>query len=235
MTKIEYHGVLVELSPENSHYEKEETELALRYFDGYKGTAVLAGGGLGWLAACVAAGGTDVHAYEPLPGLAELCRANIGFVESDTKPGTIIWTEGILSDRHGMASFSVVENWACSTAHQEPEHDFPSGKNKVNEIEVQAFDIAGVVRGVGSGTAVALCLDVEGFELELLRHLLATGAISRIDRGMIEIHRQYYGQPGVDEMREALLFAGFVIEEVPSINGAHRGPYWGISRREETA
>ncbi len=59
--------------------------------------------------------------------------------------------------------------------------------------KVRAVDLARVIRELPEEEEVIIKIDAEGAEYELLEHLLATGAIDRVSRLLIEWHPRHEG------------------------------------------
>jgi len=59
------------------------------------------------------------------------------------------------------------------------------------KIKIPAIDFAGFVQGFPSDANIICKMDIEGSEYEVLRHMIATGVVSRIKILYLEFHERF--------------------------------------------
>jgi len=100
------------------------------------------------------------------------------------------WTNDMLTE--AAAGAIVVYAWAAWTYDGEVRWLADGLNSQVGDAEhwalVPCVDLARVIRELPDEEEVILKIDAEGAEYDLLEHLLATGAIHRLSRLLIEWH-----------------------------------------------
>lgn len=206
---IDFHGVRLPsslLSSVQGTYEQVEMEM-IRDFIFPEDRVLLAGGGMGWLAAWCAAHLSDplnITVFEPIPTLADLLRKN---VQVD---GTHLDVRNAaLGTRGGEGLFHVEHNWALSGIAYDRVLDIYKSTPPQNVITVPVEDIRQVILSLQSS---ALILDVEGDEANLIPYLGDSWASLR--RCIIEVHSFRLSSTQISDIFATIYQQGFTIKRL---------------------
>lgn len=188
--QIDFHGVVIPLEYVLSgvvwsRYEAEEVIQASSLFDAGD-RVVVAGAGMGWLAAVVAgvAGPTNVLCVEPIEHLARLVTQN---VMVDSVPVRCLWG-ALTPDGLPVGLAYNQENWALTTT------------NRDGRLKVPGRTLAGFF---GQGYD-CLALDVEGAE----DGLLDSASIAGLRKLLLEVHVFAIGEKKTEALRARLSAGG---------------------------
>jgi FkbM family methyltransferase len=150
-----------------------------------RGSVVLdIGANRGTIAAAFAARGAIVHAFEPNPDVfPELEKA------ARRHPGIRAQACGILDKDGELALFLHKDYEADPLGHSESSSFFASKENVSGSRfrTVPVRDIASVIEAIGEPIQIVK-MDVEGAEYRILRRMIESGAIDRVEQVYIETH-----------------------------------------------
>lgn len=146
--------------------------------------AIDCGANIGDVTLTLAAGGATVHAFEPFPeAFAVLERRTRDFPHVHCHPRAVADCSGSTQlFLHRRRSEDPLKHSAGSSLIAEKHNLDPQ-----RSIEVEKVDLAEVIQDLGPRVKL-LKIDVEGFEVRLLNHLLDTGAIHAVDQVFCETH-----------------------------------------------
>lgn len=206
---IDFHGVrledsVLETGLIDGTYEPQEMDLADRLFTAGD-RVVVAGCGMGWLAAWIArtVGPGNVLGVEPLPHLVELVRQNVAV---DGVPLTV---------RHGALTpngepVEVLENPDCWALTRTDRWSIVSDGLYAPGVHLRPLQATGWD---------CLALDVEGAEVDLLTE----DVLSRCRKLLIDLHRFAVDTTDLEKRIEA---AGLRLvgeyDRMPTENAAHQ-------------
>lgn len=178
MARIEFHGVVVDPASVEAAWEPEETAMVRQVIRPGM-TALVAGGGFGWIASVVAATlGTDhVVVFEPQPALATILGYNI---RVDGRPLRV--QRLAVSDTTGEGWLWEHPYWAAASMSRDRD-----AHGRKMAVQTLALDQA-----VRMHSATALVLDIEGAEWAALRSL----DFSAIQAAVVEVHESVIRRDG---------------------------------------
>jgi FkbM family methyltransferase len=178
MARIEFHGVVVPSDSAEAAWEPEETAM-IREVIRPGMTALVAGGGFGWIASVVAATvGTDrVVVFEPQAALATILGHNVRIEGRPLRVRRLA-----LSDTTGGGWLWEHPYWAAASLSRDRE-----AHGRKIAVQTLALDQAVKMHG-----ATALVLDIEGAEWAALRGLDWTP----IQAAVVEVHESIIRRDG---------------------------------------
>ncbi len=149
----------------------------------------------------------EVHAFEPTPESFERCRAGYG-----QEPRTHVVPMAVGSEV-GTARLRLLSASRVSNSLLDPDREawrsiaYEAGEVSTVEVPVTTLDIYCAEQAINR--IHLLKIDVQGYELEVLRGAAAT--LPRVDHVFVEsaIRRLYEGAPRFSEVFEHLADAGF--------------------------
>ena len=142
------------------------------------------GANLGAITAVLAAGGAEVHAFEPNPDAFRILSAKVSNL-----PNVHLHQKAVL-DKPGILTLYLHVNYG-----RNPER-FSSGSSLIAEkrnvddrsgVDVKVIDFPAFVRGLGRPVKL-LKVDIEGAEYILLNALIDAGLMDRIEKVYVETH-----------------------------------------------
>lgn len=146
--------------------------------------AIDCGANLGAITRVLAAGGAEVHAFEPNPdAFAVLSRAVAGM-------GNVQLHQQAVLDRPGRLRLHLHVNYALN-----PER-FSSGSSLIGEkrnvddragVDVEVIDLVDFIARLDRPVKL-LKIDVEGAEYDILHALIDRGVIDRVEKVFVETH-----------------------------------------------
>lgn len=143
-----------------------------------------AGANVGRITFALALRGATVHAFEPNPVAFEALSRTLG-----GWPGIVLHNAAV-STREGRVRLYFHHR------HREEPLAYSTGSSTVAEkvnvsrddfVDVPAVDLARFVTDLGKPVSL-LKMDIEGAEVELVPHLIASGAAERIETMVVETH-----------------------------------------------
>jgi FkbM family methyltransferase len=144
------------------------------------------GANVGDMTQVLAMGGATVHAFEPNPhAFAVLERRFRGWQ-------SVVCHNAAAGCRNGRAALYLHENSASNEVLWSNGSSLLSEKPNVSHdrsVDVDVVDLADFLLGLGREVRV-LKMDIEGAEVEVLTHLLATGTLERVREAFIETHEK---------------------------------------------
>jgi FkbM family methyltransferase len=187
---IDYHGLRLSAATAStlSIYEPEECALALTLFDEHD-RVLVAGAGLGLVAACIASTGALVVAVEAQYPLVRLVRENVSAARSP-----MLVLHGALSTVHDVRTTIGVpegEDWALARVGL--------GDEPVSTLGIEHL--------LARFQLNALALDVEGAEVALV-----DCALRLVEKALIEVHHFVIGHDGNAQLRQSIREAGHRVE-----------------------
>lgn len=142
------------------------------------------GANLGAITRVMAAGGAEIHAFEPNPvAFDALARATAGL------PNVRLHRQAVL-DAPGRMPLHLHLNDARNPARFSASSSLMPDKRNVDPaqgIEVEVIDLPAFIEALGRPVAL-LKIDVEGAEYAILHALIDRGTIHRIGRVFVETH-----------------------------------------------
>lgn len=201
---VELHGVSLSVPSEvvsanvlrylvEGRYESKELNLLGKYFD--KGDRIIElGAGLGFLACCIGKSfpETTYYAIEANPKLISLASQNFRLNNCNAN-----LMHGVAGSSAGTSSFNLAKDfWASSVC------DLPI---ECETITVPSIDTNGLIDEIDP---TLMIVDIEGGELELLPLL----NLSNIQKLIVELHPDVYGQGGSTKLIRYLIDKGFNID-----------------------
>jgi FkbM family methyltransferase len=164
--------------------------------------AVDCGANVGAVTAHLSGSGATVYAFEPNPyAFAELAR------RFRDRPNVHCRQQGVL-DRNDVRKLYFHERsdqdeleWSTGSSLLE----FKGNVRKDKYVDTPVIDLSEFIESLGTRVKV-LKLDVEGVEGSILRRLISTGAIHRIDHVFVETHERKIPElkTDTDELRRML-------------------------------
>jgi len=151
-----------------------------------KDVAIDCGANVGEMTAVMAEGGASVHAFEPNPHACAL----LG--EKFAANPRIHIHKAAVHVLDGVMPLYLHEN------SREDEVYWSNGSSLLPEkpnvsaerfVEVRTVDLAAFIRGL-PGRVRLVKMDIEGAEVEVLRHLAAAGALDKVDFLFVETHEE---------------------------------------------
>jgi FkbM family methyltransferase len=160
--------------------------------------AIDCGANVGEMTALMRASGATVHAFEPNPhAFAALQKRFAG-------DAGVICHPCAVSDAPGTVRLFLHVNSGENPVFWSNGSSLLAEKGNVNRedfVEVEAVDLSAFIASLTQRVKV-LKMDVEGVECRILRHLIETGMIERIDRLFVETHDKKI--PAIAEETRAL-------------------------------
>jgi FkbM family methyltransferase len=146
--------------------------------------AIDCGANVGLVSRYLARGGATVYAFEPNPHAFAVLKKNCASIEN-IKPiaaavGMNDSTERLYLHEQageGQVEFSQGSSMIRSKTNVNPD----------TFIEVQTIDLAGFIKNLGHKIRV-LKMDIEGYEVDVIPHLITSGAIDHVDHVFVETH-----------------------------------------------
>ena len=151
--------------------------------------------------------GARIVAVEPEPGTAAWLRGN---VEGNAAAGGVRIVEAAVAGREGTVTLFAPETDPGSMTSSTRE-EWTAGAG----TEVRAIRLSSLI----DAPVDFLKLDVEGAEYEVLRELVATGAIARVRETTIEYHPLASEPEGADALAALLAGAGMGVSVTPGEPG----------------
>lgn len=166
--------------------------------------AIDCGANIGVVSRAMATRGATVYAFEPNLYAFEVCQQKCRVYQSiQLFPKAVSTTDGIVHlYLHQEAEKNQVEFSQGSSLLKTK-----TNVNPDNFREVETVDLSAFINNLGTRINL-LKMDIEGFEVEVIPHLVRTGAIDKIDLCLVELHERK-----APELLEKTLAMRALIEE----------------------
>jgi FkbM family methyltransferase len=177
------------------HMTAEHRSIIFGLKDGQ--VAIDCGANIGVVSRAMASRGATVYAFEPNPYAFEVCQQKCRTYKTvHLVPKAVSTTDGMVNlylheeaDKNQVA-FSQGSSLLKTKTNVNPD----------NYREVETIDLASFIASLG--------MRIEGFEVEVIPHLISTNAIDKIDLCLVELHERK-----APELLEKTLAMRAMIEE----------------------
>jgi FkbM family methyltransferase len=145
-------------------------------------------------------GSYEVHTFEACPDLNSLEEIiekskNINnFPKSINFYNKAVWiSDGIIKFNNRRDHASHIEDTGFSYFQSEEDY---------NTIDIESIDIAKFIDKLPENSEIVCKMDIEGAEFEVLRHLINTNSINRINKLFVEFHERYTKNESFNTVQE---------------------------------
>ncbi|TAN57359.1 MAG: FkbM family methyltransferase [Rhodospirillales bacterium] len=158
------------------------------------------GANVGLFTALMARTGARVYAFEPNPhAFAQLKRNTANYPNATCLEKAVGAAPGTASLFLHVRSNENPVMWSTGSSLMAEKGNVDEG----NCVAVERIDLSAFIASLEVDVALAK-MDIEGIEVEVIEHLLKTGAMARIRRLLVETHDTKIPalRPGTDKLRE---------------------------------
>lgn len=148
--------------------------------------AIDCGANVGLIARAMAGSGATVHAFEPNP------HAHAELLRRSRRYKTLLPRNAAVAVQNGTLRLYLHRDAAADPLKYSQGSSLMVEKGNVNPntwVDVQAVDLAAFIKDLGKRIAV-LKMDIEGAEVDVIPHLIETGAIDNVDLCFVETHER---------------------------------------------